>query len=227
MSIFKDILNKYNKMAVAIDGDMMFGNLTYIADGTGILSQGGVEILYGGVYKGKPIYIGKYKPNTSLILLLENYIEPQTSKSGETYDFKLRYYVIGALRVKYLTSWSKLNYRLVREIQGIEIHKDRRNQGYAKYFYKTLVDELGWNLLGDLTDYENSRRLWVSLSKDPDYQVDIVDSSTGIIFEKKVILKDILDDRVWVKYEDVINKRLNQEQDRVGRFHRLILTNVR
>ena len=213
---FSEILNnKVNELAYAYSGNYDFGNLNYIGKES-IISQRGVKILYKGTFRGSKIYVGKYVEIKNYILLLEDYIEEIPNS-----DIKInRYKVIGAMFVKYLTSYAKLGYKLVREVKGVEIAKDYRFKGYGKFLYSVLVNELNWTLIGDLEQYEGARRLWVSLSNDPNFIVDVVDSSTGTIFEKDVKITDIFDERIWVRIENKF------KDSRVGKFHRLVLTKV-
>jgi len=99
---------------------------------------------------------------------------------------------------------NKLGYKNLMEEIGVGVLKEKRKQGLAKWMYKTLVKH-NISIMGDKEQYDNNRKLWISLSKDMD--VDIIDIGSLKIIDKKVILKpDIgynVDDRIWgSKYDN-------------------------
>ena len=79
--------------------------------------------------------------------------------------------------------------------------------------------------MGDSEQYIGARELWVSLSSHPEFFVDIVDLSNAKIIHKDVKLSDALDSRIWTD-EDLLLTG-TKEENKIARFNRLVLTNVK
>ena len=103
---------------------------------------------------------------------------------------------------------------------GIEFEEQQLTSLYPNI----LVDDFKWVLMGDDEQYEGARNLWVSLSNNPGFNVDIVELATGKIIAKNVNLKDALDPRIWT--DDELMLTGTKEERMRGRFNRLILTKV-
>ena len=98
----------------------------------------------------------------------------------------------------------KLNYKNLMEEIGVGVLKEKRRQGLAKWMYKTLVKQ-GISIMCDKEQYENNRKLWISLSKE--MNVHIIDIDSLKIIDKKVILNPDkgynVDDRIWNSKDNI------------------------
>ncbi len=65
-----------------------------------------------------------------------------------------------------------------------------------KFIIQTLLDA-GYSLLSDQVEYEHVRRLWKSLSKLDQYQLDLLDLKNNVISLPDIKIEDINDPRVW------------------------------
>ena len=81
--------------------------------------------------------------------------------------------------------------------------------------------EMAWAKPGDSEQYENARNLWISLSVNPGFIVDIVDLGARKIEYKNVELKKD-DKRIWAD-----EKSTDPVELKIGRLRRLILTGVK
>lgn len=95
MSVYDKFLYE---QAIAVSGSYDFGNLKYINhNGKHILSKEVTKELTNFVFNNKKLHIVKYTPKPEIYLLVTEYIEPQTTEDGKIYDYKERWYVIGAI----------------------------------------------------------------------------------------------------------------------------------
>lgn len=228
MGMFRDYLSEQGlfEMAVAKKGDYDFGNLNYINKGK-LISTNGVNILFEEYHERtkEQLYIIETKSNSiKYVCVARKVVEEEKTKSGEVFRTIERFDPIVAMQLKYITKYRSLGYGSFRIVEGVETKDGIRNLGYGKFLYKKLVDNLKYVLMGDAEQYDKARMLWVSLSNHPDFNVDIVDLSNAKIIHKNVNLKDALDERIWTD-EDLMLTGSNEER-KIGRFNRLILTSV-
>lgn len=216
-----------NEQAIARNGDYDFGNMNYINNGDQIIAKSGVEVLYEFKHarSSEKLFIIQLKSAKDYICLARETIEEQKTSTGDVYRIKERYQLIIAMMVKYTIKYRGLNYGPFRIVKAVETRLNERNKGYGIAFYKALVKGLNWTLMGDSEQYAGARALWVSLSSHPEFFVDIVDLSNGKIIHKDVQLDDALDSRIWTDEDLMLTG--TKEENKVARFNRLVLTNVK
>ena len=222
MSIYDKFLDE---MSIARSGDYDFGNLNYIGNKAREISKNGVKELLSFTYKGETLYIVKYNAklenNCRYFLLSREVPDYENEITGLN---KIRHQVICAMLLQFSTRYRGLNYGAFRIVKGVETHSTERNKGYGKIFYKKLVNDLGFTLMGDEEQYAGARNLWISLSNHPEFIVDIVDISNAKVIEKNVKLTDALDPRIWTDEKLMLTG--TKEERKIGRFRRLVLTKV-
>ena len=88
-------------------------------------------------------------------------------------------------------------------ISGLYIKEEYKNNGIMKYIFQYLINS-GFQIVTDGTDYENSRRLILSLNGISNYRLDIIDdrNKPNYIIIPDVKLKDIYDGRLWKYFSD-------------------------
>lgn len=216
-----------NEQAIARNGDYDFGNLNYINNGDQIIAKTGVIVLYEFKHSrsGEKLFVVQLKDAKDYICLAREVIEEQKTSAGEVYRTKERYQLIIAMLLKYTTKYRGLNYGPFRIVKGVETKSNERKKGYGIEFYKSLVKGLKWTLMGDAEQYAGARELWVSLSTHPEFFVDIVDLSNGKLIHKDTKLSDALDSRIWTDEDLMLTG--TKEENKVARFNRLVLTNVK
>ena len=234
MSIFSDLLAKtklaeVNEMSVAMSGDYDFGNLNYIKNGSRILSKvdnNYSKYLLSEPFKGELLHLIKInvKRGGSFYVLCRDYLDSDKDEKGNTYKTTNRYQMIAAMHLSEEKSYRGYDKR-IRVVKGVEVHDEERLKGYGTFFYKLLINNLDIHLMGDVEQYEGARKLWINLSQNPTFKVDIVNLSAGVkIIHTDVILKDALDERIWTD-EKLMLSGTKEEKYR-GRFARLILSKV-
>lgn len=100
----------------------------------------------------------------------------------------------------------------VMHVEAVSVESDSRGYGIAKWMYKWLVAH-GTVILGDLEQYFGARKLWVSLSRDSEVVVDIIDIDKNQVIERDAALHhgdlDVdFDKRVWDYGGDMAHIRL-------------------
>jgi len=98
--------------------------------------------------------------------------------------------------IGYLT-FTHFNTKLVKnpiQVQEIEIHKKYRRQGLATFFYESIHNKYGYSLISDEIQYENSRRIWKSLSQKG--CVVILNTENNTVTECYKI-HNVDDDSIW------------------------------
>ena len=100
-----------------------------------------------------------------------------------------------------------LGYTNLYQVHMVQVITNERGQNIAKTMYRYLCKTLKINLLGDAYQYFGARKLWVSLSKDTDIQVDIVELQTNKVLFTNVTLHhgkydEDFDKRLWSYSED-------------------------
>lgn len=213
MGIYDKFLTE---MAWAPDGDYDFGNLSYIKNR--VLSKEGAKIFAEIEHRGSTYYFEKMG---SYVLAMREIEEPYPTKSNPN-ETKIRLKVIGAIKLKGTTSYRRLGYNNTFVVVGVEVDIDERRNGIAKLLYKVIVSELNYTLVGDEVQYENARKLWVSLSIHPGFIVDIVDLGTKSVVYRNIKLEDN-DSKIWAHTDF---KYTNSQEEKIGRLRRLILTKV-
>ena len=220
---FSDFLKE---QAIAKPGDYDFGNLDYLYIGiTGYISKRVVKVLhkFDFMINGKNMELfviecnAKHPRQTFYCVAKE---ELDTTSEPHTMRFK----PLAAMLLEYTTRYRGLGYGPFRIAKGVETLRSYRGKGIGKKLYSILVDDFKWVLMGDDEQYEGARNLWVSLSNNPGFNVDIVELATGKIIAKNVNLKDALDPRIWTDSELMLSG--TKEERMRGRFNRLILTKV-
>ena len=81
-------------------------------------------------------------------------------------------------------------------VNAMETEQKYRKMGIAKSVISFLINE-GFFIMGDSIEYENARKLWLSLNKIENYKLDIVSIEEDKILFSGVKLKDIYDNRLW------------------------------
>ena len=71
-----------------------------------------------------------------------------------------------------------------------------RKKGLSKHVIQNLIN-LGYPVMGDYLEYQNARKLWVSLNGMKDYKMDIINKETGKINMTGVKLENIYDKNLW------------------------------
>lgn len=218
---FSDFLNE---QAIAKSGDYDFGNLDYIGAG-GLISKKVVKVLHkfnfnisGG---DTELFIVEYNANHPR---QKYYCVAKEELDKRFEPFTTRYKILAAMLLEYTTKYRGLGYGPFRIVKGVETLRSYRGAGIGKKLYSILVDDFKWVLMGDVEQYEGARNLWVSLSNNPGFNVDIVELATGKIIAKNVNLKDALDPRIWA--DDELMLTGTKEERMWDRFNRLILTKV-
>ena len=97
-------------------------------------------------------------------------------------------------------------------IDGVYIEEGLRTRGITTTFYKYLVNEMGYTILGDEKQYFGARKLWSRLSDELDVVVDIVDVKVYNVLYENVILHhghydEDFDKRLWSYEGDKKNLR--------------------
>lgn len=133
---------------------------------------------------------------------------------------KERFYIVGTMKTEQTDSYKRIGYTNTLVVKGVQVLDSYRRIGVGKLFYSMIV-QAGFTLVGDSEQYENARNLWVSLSNNPGFIVDIVDLDSRKIEYKNVELKKD-DKRIWG--DENSNDPIELK---IGRLRRLILTNVK
>ena len=223
MTRFGEILQKYDEMSWAISQDNFdFGNLDYIKDGSRLISKVDTSIrqhlISGFNYDTKEmLHIIKVNisEGTNILVLCRDFLVNDTGM----------YQMIAAMKLSKPTLYRNFSTTIYRVVEAVEVHKDERGHKYGLFFYKVLVNTLNYRLMSDVEQYGNERNLWVSLSKDTNFKVDIVDLSKGMkVLYHNVTLKYALDERVWTDEKLMLSG--SKEERRRGRFARLVLSKV-
>ena len=220
---FSDFLKE---QAIAKSGDYDFGNLDYLYTGiTGYISKRVVKVLhkFDFMINGKNMELfviecNAEHPRQKFYCVAKE--ELDTTSEPHTMRFK----PLAAMLLEYTTRYRGLGYGPFRIVKGVETLRSYRGKGIGKKLYSILVDDFKWVLMGDDEQYEGARNLWVSLSNNPGFNVDVVELATGKIIAKNVNLKDALDPRIWTDSELMLSG--TKEERMRGRFNRLILTKV-
>lgn len=228
MTKFGEILKKYDEMSWAISQDNFdFGNLEYIKNDSRLISKVDSTIrqhVISGWYYDTREMLHIVKVNISegtniLVLCRDFLIENNDGTTTEMYQ------MIAAMKLSKPTLYRNFSTTIYRVVEAVEVHKDERGHKYGLFFYKVLVNTLNYKLMSDVEQYGNERNLWVSLSKDTNFKVDIVDLSKGMkVLYHNVTLKDALDERVWTDEKLMLSG--SKEERRRGRFARLVLSKV-
>lgn len=212
------------EQALAMKGDYDFGNLKYIGTG-GLISKRVVKVMFEfDMYlsgKEEHLYLIECNadhPNQKYYCIAKDDVD-------DRWELKVdRFRILTAMLAEYTTKYRGLGYGPLRIVKGVETLASARGLGLGKKLYTILVDDLKWTLMGDQEQYEGARNLWVSLSNNPGFKVDIVELATGKVLARDVNLQDALDERIWTD-EDLKLTGTKEERMR-GRFNRLVLTKV-
>lgn len=107
-----------------------------------------------------------------------------------------------------LPEYPKLNV-----VKSVYVRDENQKSGIAIMMYKYLVDKLGFDIMGDSQQYFGARKLWVKLSEDSRFMVDIVDIKNKEVIDYGVKVYHGLEDsdfdkRIWSYDRDKDNIRL-------------------
>ena len=96
----------------------------------------------------------------------------------------------------------RIGYQNLYQVTTVMVDDNFRGWKIAKTMYQYLVKNKKITLLGDMYQYFGARKLWASLSKNTDIQVDIVDVVEGKVLFTNVTLHhgrydDHFDTRLW------------------------------
>lgn len=229
---FNELLDKVDEMSIAMSGDYDFGNLHYIKGGLRVLSKTDTsinKILFSKYNEitNELLYLVKFHTDINVYhyILCRDYIMDDKDNNGNTYQTVNRFQMIAAMQLSNPTMYRGFGNTLYRVVKGVEVAKEERLKGYGTFLYKLLVNDLGFHLMGDMEQYEGARRLWVDLSHNTSFKVDIVDIANGMkVLYSNVRLKDALDERVWTDDKLMLNG--SKEERRRGRFSRLIISRI-
>ena len=209
---------KFSKMleqAWAKPGDYDFGTSVWNINGN-YPSIEGANIVNQREHKGEIYYLEKRK--SVFCIMVKRFDDYPTKKDPN--GKKERFYVVGTMKTEQTDSYKIIGYTNTLVVKGAQVLNEFRRNGVGKLFYSIIV-KAGFTLVGDSEQYENARNLWISLSNNPGFMVDIVDLGSRKIEYKNVELtKD--DKRIWgdENSDDPIELK-------IGRLRRLILTNVK
>ena len=90
----------------------------------------------------------------------------------------------------------KIRYKDPISIVAVKTEEKYRNKGLMSFVYQFLIDNKH-SLVGDVKEYDNARRLWLSMNKLKKYRLDIIDIQNSLVLHENVKLEDIHDERVW------------------------------
>ena len=208
---FEDLV----EMAWAKPGDYDFGDAQWNQNGQ-YISIEGANIVNQREHKGVIYYIEKRK--SVIFIMIKKFDDYPTKKDPN--GKKERFYVVGTMKTEQTDSYKRLGYTNTLVVKGVQVHDDYRRKGVGKLFYSMVVDA-GFTLVGDSEQYENARNLWISLSVNPGFIVDIVDlGARNIEYKNTELQKD--DKRIWAD-----EKSTDPIELKIGRLRRLILTGVK
>ena len=127
---------------------------------------------------------------------------------------------------------SKFNYKYRNKysnplsITAVQTEEKYRNKGLMSFVYQFLIDN-GNSIVGDAKEYDNARKLWLSMNKLTKYKLDVIDISRSEVLIEGITLKDIYDNRVWkILDPHQINGYLKNLRERQILFTRLIAYKV-
>ncbi|RTI48600.1 hypothetical protein C3I27_04045 [Campylobacter jejuni] len=200
-------LRKLCEQALAIDGDCDFGKSSYISQ-TGDNKRGLASIENPKFFKipsDKKVFgIGTYKWASDSFILFQIEWSEKDKRDRALYLSAIQ---LEAIRDKF--KLTKLGYKNVYRVVGVETDPGMRIKGYGYLLYTMLLTEYGMNILGDFEQYTGARRLWKKLSETDGIQVDIVNIASCSKEFENIELDSISDSRVWLsqlRYEDLNNK---------------------
>lgn len=208
---FKDLIEQ----AWGKPGDYDFGSSIWNQNGH-YASIEGANIINQRELDGDIYYLEKRK--SVIFIMIKKFDDYPTKKDPN--GKKERFYIVGTMKTEQTDSYKRMGYTNTLVVKGVQVLDSYRRLGIGKLLYSMIV-EAGFTLVGDSEQYENARNLWISLSNNPGFIVDIVDLGSRKIEYKNVELnKD--DKRIW-SYED----SKEPEEIKIGRLRRLILVDVK
>lgn len=208
---FEDLL----EVAWVKPGDYDFGSAFWNQNGQ-YVSIEGANIINQQEHKGVMYYLEKRK--SVIFIMVKRFDDYPTKKDPN--GVKERFYIVGTMKIEQTDSYKRLGYTNTLVVRGVQVHDDYRRKGVGKLFYSMIVDA-GFTLVGDSEQYENARNLWISLSINPGFIVDIVDlGARKIEYKNTELQKD--DKRIWAD-----EKSTDPIELKIGRLRRLILTGVK
>lgn len=189
-------LEKFYEMAVMMPGEFDFTK-------NGMLDKYIKEynskdyIISNGIIIDKEIIL---KNNIKLNLLVTRYKDNYFIINKSNNEF------IGFIDISPNQIISRLirsKYKNMLVISGLYIKDEYKNKGIMKYIFQYLINS-GFQIVTDGTDYENSRKLILSLNGISNYRLDIIDdrNKPNYIIIPDVKLKDIYDGRLWKYFSD-------------------------
>ena len=113
-----------------------------------------------------------------------------------------KFITIGKIVLHKINTLDTLGYKNLYRVGVVLLNRLYQKSGLAKNLYRFLTQNEKIAILGDQMQFFGARKLWVSLSKDTDVQVDIVDIDKKQILFTNIILhhgnyeKDY-DKRIW------------------------------
>lgn len=209
---FSDLIVEH---AWAMPGDYDFGTSVWNQNGY-YASIEGANILNQREHKGETFYLEKMK--SVFFIMVKRFDDYPTKKDPN--GKKERFYIVGTMKTEQTDSYKRLGYTNTLVVKGVQVDNEYRRKGVGKLLYSMIV-QAGFTLVGDSEQYENARNLWVSLSNNPGFIVDIVDlGSRKVEYNNVELTKD--DKRIWgnENSDDPIELK-------IGRLRRLILTDVK
>lgn len=195
------------EQALAMDGDCDFGKSSYI---TGGINNRAVTSLKNIKFFKLPkdsngIYaIGNYNWDDNAYILAKIGWVEEDKRDRARYLSAIQ---LESIRDKF--KLTKLGYKNVHRVVGVETDKSERQNGYGFLLYTLLLTEYDMNILGDFEQYAGARKLWKKLSETDGIQVDIVNIASCTKEFENIKLDSISDSRVWLsksKYDDINSK---------------------
>ena len=116
----------------------------------------------------------------------------------------------------------KIKYSDPISITAVQTEEKYRNKGLMSFVYQFIIDN-GNSIIGDAKEYDNARKLWLSMNKLSKYKLDVIDISKSEVLIEGITLKDIYDNRVWKIIDPhQINGYLKNLREKQILFTRLI-----
>lgn len=99
------------------------------------------------------------------------------------------YYIIGYLK---LTKYDKIHNGM--QVDGVDIHPDYQNTGLSTFMYREIKNKNNYSIVSDYIQYENSRKIWFSLSKTNEVKIFDENSNT---MSNPITIDNINDQKIW------------------------------
>ena len=138
--------------------------------------------LFEGYFKDKYVKLNIRKYDMQFYIFNDNEFIGLVGTYNHSYSVLFKHFI------KY--------HKYILPIKCLNMEDEYKNKGIMKFVIQNLLDA-GYSLLTDQVEYEHVRRLWKSLSKLDQYQLDLLDLKNNVISLPDIKIEDINDPRVW------------------------------